>query len=70
MSTYEQEVMEQHSPANSRGHVWIMDDDYDPPIVDVWKHEGGHYCNGPKCVACGYSFCHHCHERPQKDCPK
>ena len=28
--------------------------------VDIFALDLGH-CNGPKCVRCGESFCHHCH---------
>jgi len=27
--------------------------------VDIFAYESG-FCNGPKCVLCGESWCHHC----------
>lgn len=50
---------------NTRGHVWATDED---GVLDIFAYEGGDYHNGPKCVKCGYGFCHHCKEGPAKDC--
>lgn len=51
---------------NNRGHVWKTEDDGD---VDIMANAGGIH-NGPECVKCGYSFCHHCAENglPAEDC--
>jgi hypothetical protein len=52
---------------NPRGHVWKKDEDGD---FDAFAHETeGRYCNGPECVNCGLSFCHHCHgDWPLEEC--
>lgn len=42
--------------ASPNGHVWKKDDD---GHVDIFAHEVGNH-NGPECVNCGYTFCHHC----------
>ena len=39
-----------------RGHEWQKDED---DTVDIFAMDDGIH-NGPKCVKCGYSFCHHC----------
>ena len=41
-------------------HEWKKHD-YDDDI-DVFGAEDlvSPYCNGPKCVRCGFEFCHHC----------
>lgn len=28
--------------------------------MDTWVHQGGEYCNGPGCAACGETWCYHC----------
>ena len=50
----------------SHGHVWELnnhnnsDDDSDyGKSVNIFAYEIG-YHNGPRCVNCGYEFCHHC----------
>lgn len=43
----------------TKRHVWA-ENDYDGN-VDVFGLEFGHH-NGPRCVNCGYSFCHHCED--------
>ena len=51
---------------NPRGHVWRKDPD---GTVDIFGLEVGNH-NGPICINCGYSFCHHCQQGPAEDCPK
>ena len=46
------------------GHVWEEDDGF----IDVFASERGAYCNGPRCVVCGYDPCWHCEPIPKK-CP-
>lgn len=50
---------------NPRGHVW---QEFDGEI-DVFAYEDGSYHNGPRCIKCGYGFCHHCQPGPDHDCP-
>lgn len=38
-------------------HKWCHDRD---GYIDIFAFSSGH-CNGPRCVRCGESFCHHCH---------
>lgn len=38
-------------------------------IVDIFAFDGG-YCNGPLCLDCGRTGCHHCHpEMYDEECP-
>lgn len=48
-----------------RGHIWKKND-YDGE-VDIFAFETDHH-NGPRCVVCGYEFCHHCQGRPSISC--
>jgi hypothetical protein len=49
-----------------RGHIWKVDDDGD---LDIFAFACGPYCNGPRCVTCGYGFCQHCtNEEAEVDC--
>ena len=49
--------------ADNRGHVWKLDEgELDIFGLDIEGH------NGPVCIRCGYSFCHHCSEEPTEDC--
>ncbi len=41
---------------NPRGHTWQLDED---GKIDIFAYDGDTH-NGPACVTCGYSFCHHC----------
>lgn len=53
---------------DARGHVWATNDD---GTVDdfAYDYEGeAGYHNGPRCVVCGYSFCHYCQDTPDEDC--
>jgi hypothetical protein len=50
---------------NTKGHVWKLDED---GRVNEFAHEY-EYHNGPVCVRCGYEFCHHCNDLPEKICP-
>lgn len=50
---------------NNRGHVWETDEDGD---LNIFAHTSGDRHNGPRCVRCGYEFCHHCEEGAQEDC--
>lgn len=40
------------------GHVLKRETNGD---IDVWVLESG-YCNGPGCINCGTSWCHHCED--------
>lgn len=55
--------------ANTRGHTWKRED-FDPREVDIFGLESScGYHNGPRCVVCGYGFCHHCHrDGPPEPC--
>lgn len=53
---------------NNRGHVWLKSS-YDKREIDIFGFSAG-YHNGPRCVKCGYEFCHHCQSGPLTDCPK
>lgn len=58
---------------NTRGHKWAtcgdyFDDGEEDNEVYMFGYTSGEYCNGPKCVKCGYGFCHHCQEKPSIDC--
>ena len=50
---------------NPRGHEWERDETGD---VEIFAYSSGNYHNGPRCVKCGYGFCHHCHDEPQQEC--
>ncbi len=40
------------------GHNWQLGEYGD---IDIWAYDGaGKYCNGPRCLDCGLSACHHC----------
>lgn len=49
----------------ARGHIWKRDED---GSLDIFAYNLSEYCNGPRCVKCGYGFCHHCHKMPEKSC--
>lgn len=51
---------------NPRGHIWKIDQD---GSIDIFGVEYGNH-NGPICVNCEYSFCHHCEIGPKVDCSK
>jgi len=55
---------EVYGPPKNRGHEWRRDKD---GSIDIWGLEYEHH-NGPVCVRCGYSFCHHCQTGPTEDC--
>lgn len=48
----------------ARGHEWLRNDD---GSVDIFGYDGDTH-NGPRCVKCGYGFCHHCQSLPDEDC--
>jgi hypothetical protein len=50
---------------NPRGHIWRLDEygEIDLFGLDYDNH------NGPICVVCEDSFCHHCQAGPDNDCP-
>lgn len=52
------------APENARGHEWLTNDD---GSIDIFGYDAG-YHNGPRCVKCGYGFCHHCQSLPDEDC--
>lgn len=41
---------------NTKGHQWRTNED---GSIDIFGYDAGLH-NGPICVLCGYSFCHHC----------
>lgn len=47
------------------GHEWERDETGD---IEIFAYTNGDRCNGPKCVKCGYGFCHHCKDMPEHDC--
>ena len=51
---------------DNKGHTWITDSTGN---IDIFMYDNGHYCNGPQCSVCGYSFCQHCLEEPSIECP-
>lgn len=51
---------------DTRGHQWQIDS-FDGEL-DIFAYEAGDFHNGPRCVKCGYGFCHHCQEMPDEDC--
>lgn len=51
--------------AGARGHVWQVEGGE----VDIFAYNPADPHNGPRCVNCGYGFCHHCYEGPLEDCP-
>jgi hypothetical protein len=57
MKTPEPTKHEYHLALEKAGHVLKLDEDSDS--VDIFAYEYG-YCNGPECVKCGDSWCHHC----------
>ena len=53
---------------NKRGHVW--ETYVDSKEVDLFSYMRGEYHNGPRCIVCGYGFCHHCKgDIPGVSCP-
>lgn len=46
-------------------HRWKLDEDGKP---DIFAFESGHH-NGPQCLRCGESFCHHCWQPYEDECP-
>ncbi len=40
-----------------RGHVWAINE---YGFIDLFAYESGQIHNGPRCINCGYGFCHHC----------
>jgi hypothetical protein len=51
----------------NRGHVWDTYTDGSSD-VDMFAYNAGDKHNGPVCVNCGYAYCHHCEDGPQKSC--
>jgi len=51
---------------NPRGHRWETDEDGD---IDIFAYNPEDPHNGPRCVKCGYGFCHHCEDGPNEECP-
>jgi len=45
----------------TRGHIWKRDETGN---VDIFAYDYD-YHNGPRCIKCGYGFCHHCSKLPQ-----
>ena len=48
---------------NPMGHEWAQM--YEE--ADIFGFSEG-TCNGPRCVKCGYYFCHHCQKMPSEEC--
>jgi hypothetical protein len=37
--------------------------------INTWASYG-EYCNGPRCIECGYTFCEHCYPKGyDEECP-
>lgn len=53
----------------SRGHLWKLVEWPDYQNVDIFGYSAGTH-NGPRCVKCGYCYCHHCVDGPERDCTK
>ena len=53
-------------PKKSLGHQWKVGEDGD---IDIFGTAQGTH-NGPVCVRCDYSYCHHCHALPKQKCTK
>ena len=49
---------------NTHGHIWQKDDD---GSINIFAFESGNH-NGPVCIKCGYSFCHHCQDKVDQEC--
>lgn len=47
-----------------KGHIWKRDEFGE---VDTFAYSNEPH-NGPKCLACGYYFCHHCKYEPDREC--
>jgi hypothetical protein len=52
-------------------HTWQLDKDGDIDDFAYEVEEDGRCCNGPKCIICGFCFCHHCNPYGYNDnaCP-
>lgn len=50
---------------NTKGHVW-QKNEYDDKVDIMAMCYDFH--NGPKCINCGYDFCHHCQDGPTIIC--
>ena len=50
---------------NPKGHVWERDETGD---IEIFAFTDGGHHNGPKCVNCGYGFCHYCEDGPKHKC--
>ncbi|MCP4113804.1 MAG: hypothetical protein GY737_00080 [Desulfobacteraceae bacterium] len=48
---------EYHYEINPKGHVWEQEEDYEEVNFFAYNID---FHNGPRCVNCGYEFCHHC----------
>lgn len=51
---------------NPMGHVWETEDG----SIDIFAYSVGSIHNGPRCVNCGYGFCHHCQPKPDHECAR
>jgi hypothetical protein len=51
---------------NTHGHTWIRNEDGE---IDIFAYDHGDH-NGPRCMVCGYGFCHHCKDEPSKECDR
>lgn len=51
-----------------RGHVFATNEF---GKIDMWASESGDFHNGPLCVICNESFCHHCSDAWKTElCPR
>jgi hypothetical protein len=51
-----------HQALRDAGHTLRMiEDEGEPPRIDIFVMDVG-YHNGPGCVTCGDSWCHHCED--------
>ena len=49
----------------NRGHEWQRNED---GSIDIFAYNHADPHNGPRCVKCGYGFCHRCEKIPDCDC--
>ena len=64
MNLFKEEEREYEREPVKRGHTWERE--YEE--VAIFAYEAGDYHNGPRCINCGYGFCHHCQEGPTESC--
>ena len=56
--------MEHIYALNHHGHTWKRDEN---GKIDIFAYDHNFH-NGPRCIVCGYGFCHHCQDEPTEEC--